>query len=237
MLHHSLTSLTLCFRGLVWGMGTVLGPAVGGGFELYTWRWAFYINLLFGAFLLPAYVFLIPSTPPTTGLSVGKRASTFDVVGAVISIAAFTVLIVAINFGGALYAWNSGVIIALFVVGGLLWIGFAFQQSLGIFTSPENRMFPVHLLKMKDPILLFIIGCCVGTISYVSVYYIPLYFQFTRGDSAIQAAVRLLPFIFMLIVFMLGSGFFLSKFGLFTPWYLGGSALSLIGAVLMCKCA
>lgn len=30
--------------GLVWGIGTVLGPVVGGGFELYNWRWAFYIN-------------------------------------------------------------------------------------------------------------------------------------------------------------------------------------------------
>ena len=30
--------------GLVWGVGTVLGPVVGGGFQLYTWRWAFYIN-------------------------------------------------------------------------------------------------------------------------------------------------------------------------------------------------
>ena len=34
----------LSLSGLVWGVGTVLGPVVGGGFELYTWRWAFYIN-------------------------------------------------------------------------------------------------------------------------------------------------------------------------------------------------
>lgn len=38
----------LQFRSsLVWGIGTVLGPVVGGGFELYTWRWAFYINRIF----------------------------------------------------------------------------------------------------------------------------------------------------------------------------------------------
>ena len=34
----------ILFSGLIWGVGTVLGPVVGGGFELYTWRWAFYIN-------------------------------------------------------------------------------------------------------------------------------------------------------------------------------------------------
>lgn len=34
--------------GVVWGIGAVLGPVVGGAFSTSpaTWRWAFYINLL-----------------------------------------------------------------------------------------------------------------------------------------------------------------------------------------------
>jgi MFS family permease len=33
--------------GLTWGLGTVLGPVIGGGFSDSPegWRWAFYINL------------------------------------------------------------------------------------------------------------------------------------------------------------------------------------------------
>jgi MFS family permease len=33
--------------GLVWGLGAILGPVVGGGFSTSsaTWRWSFYINL------------------------------------------------------------------------------------------------------------------------------------------------------------------------------------------------
>jgi MFS family permease len=33
--------------GLTWGLGTVLGPIIGGGFSdsQAGWRWAFYINL------------------------------------------------------------------------------------------------------------------------------------------------------------------------------------------------
>jgi MFS family permease len=35
----------LSLVGFVWGLGTVLGPVVGGGFDKVNWRWAFYLNL------------------------------------------------------------------------------------------------------------------------------------------------------------------------------------------------
>ena len=141
----------------------------------------------------------------------------------------------AIQFGGLIYPWKSPTIIVLFVIGGLCWVAFAFQQSFNILTSIENRMFPVHLMKKREPVLLFLIGTFVGTIAYADVYYIPIYFQFTRGDSPITTAERMLPFIFMLITFMLASGFLMSRYGLYKVWYVGGSALALVGSVLMCK--
>ena len=178
---------------------------------------------------------MIPSSKPTSGISKRARAASFDWVGAVLSIAGFTVLIIAIQFGGLIYAWNSGSTIALLVIGILLWIAFGVQQSFNIFTSLENRMFPIHLLKNKEVVLLFLIGVCVGTISYVDVYYIPLYFQFTRGDSAIRTALRMLPFILLLILLMLSSGFLMSWLGYYKPWYVGGSIIALVGSVLLCR--
>ena len=45
-----------CANGrIAWGLGTVLGPVVGGAFaenESATWRWAFYINLCIVSFTL-----------------------------------------------------------------------------------------------------------------------------------------------------------------------------------------
>ncbi|OOF92459.1 hypothetical protein ASPCADRAFT_399305 [Aspergillus carbonarius ITEM 5010] len=223
----------LSLTGLVWGLGTVLGPVVGGGFELYTWRWAFYINLLFGAILLPAYLFVIPSNDPLPGVSVWQKLARFDWVGAVLSVGAFTTLVMAINFGGTLYAWSSGQIIALFVVSAILWVVFGLQQAFNILTPGPNRMFPMHLLRRKEPVLLFISCAAVGAVAYVSVYYIPIYFQFTQGDSAIKSAVRLLPFIFLLITSIPASGAAMSRVGYYKPWYLGGSIIALIPAILM----
>lgn len=221
--------------GLVWGLGTVLGPVVGGGFELYTWRWAFYINLLFGAFLLPTYLFVLPSNDPLPGASRWQKLASFDWVGSVISIGAFTTLVMGINFGGTLYAWSSGQTIALFVVSGVLWIIFGLQQGFEIATSIERRILPIHLFAHKEPILLFISCAAVGAVSYISVYYIPIYFQFTQGDDAIKSAVRLLPFIFLLITTIPTSGAMMSRLGYYKPWYLGGSIIAFIPAVLMCK--
>ncbi|THC90743.1 hypothetical protein EYZ11_009790 [Aspergillus tanneri] len=129
----------LSLTGLVWGLGTVLGPVVGGGFEKYTWRWAFYINLLFGAILIPTYVFVVPSNVPAPEIPYRQKLSSFDWVGSLLSVAAFATLVMAINFGGTLYAWKSGQIIALFVVSGTLWILFGIQQGFTIATSLQDR--------------------------------------------------------------------------------------------------
>lgn len=227
--------LTIPPSGLVWGLGTVLGPVVGGAFELYTWRWAFYINLLFGAILLPIYLFVIPSNDPLPGMSWWRKLATFDWVGTAVSVGAFTTLVMGINFGGTLYPWNSGQTIALFVVSGALWIIFGLQQGFNIATSADRRILPIHLFTQKEPVLLFISCAAVGAVSYISVYYVPIYFQFTQGDNAIRSAVRLLPFIFLLITTIPTSGVMMSRVGYFKPWYLCGSIIALIPAVLMCK--
>ncbi|KAL2163199.1 hypothetical protein VTH06DRAFT_5255 [Thermothelomyces fergusii] len=223
----------LSYTGLVWGLGTVLGPVVGGGFALYDWRWGFYINLLFGAILLPAYLWAIPSTTPFPDKTQWQKLAMLDWVGTILSIGAMVTLVIAINFGGVDWDWGSGASIALFVVSGVLWIAFAIQQVFCIFTDKEKRLFPTHLLRQRMPVLLFIACASVASVAYTSVYYIPLYFQFTRGDSAIYTAVRLLPYICVLITAMPLSGWYLSNYGWYKPLYIVGSVAALITSVLM----
>lgn len=56
-----------------------------------------------------------------------------------------------------------------------------------------------------------------------------------QGDSALQAAVRLLPFIMMMILFAILNGALMPKLGYYMVWYTVGSALALVGVALMCK--
>lgn len=71
---------------------------------------------------------------------------------------------------------------------------------------------------------------------FISIYYLPLYFQFTRGATALQTSVHMLPFILFLSASVLINGQYMGKTGYYYPWYIFGSALHLIGGALLCKC-
>jgi hypothetical protein len=159
----------------------------------------------------------------------------YDFVGTVLIIGALISLVMGINFGGTVYEWDSGQIIAVFVVAGVLFILFGIQQTFTIATTKTTRLFPVHFLSNYNAILLFICAAASNSACFIPIYYIPLYFQFTRGDGAIDAAVRLLPYISVLSAAILANGHFMGRFSHFQPWYIAGGILALIGAVLMCK--
>ncbi|KAJ8122256.1 hypothetical protein ONZ43_g1505 [Nemania bipapillata] len=222
----------LSFTGLCWGLGTVLGPAVGGGFALWTWRWAFYVNVVILGAVLPLSLVSIPSSPPMADKTQLEKLKLIDWVGWLLSLSGMVLLVVAINFGGVTFDWNGGAIIALFVLGISLLIVFAIQQQFCIFTTREQRLLPIHLFTQRMPFLLFWTCSAIGGVAYTSVYYIPLYFQFTRGDTAIYTAVRLLPYIIPLIVVMPSSGALLSRWGYFKPIYIVGSIATTVTSIL-----
>lgn len=164
-----------------------------------------------------------------------QRVRGFDYLGAVLSVAMLICIIMPINFGGILYAWKSGAVIALFVIAGLLIISFLAQQTLTILTQVDDRIFPIHFLKIKEAVLLFILTSASNAAGFIAIYYIPLYFQFAKGETPLNAAVKLLPLIVFISVTVLVNGSVMGKWTYYQPWYVVGSVLVLIGGVLLCK--
>lgn len=210
--------------GAVWGTGAVLGPVVGGGFAVSsaTWRWAFYINLVIAAVCAPAYIFAMPTVipPGAPSTSVWSRTKSLDWAGFFLLAGAISFFTCALTFGGGTWAWNNGGIVALFVLSGVFAIVLYAQQYFVLFTTREARQFPPgHILKDWTLILLNITTAMAAVNIYVPLYYIPIYFQFVQGDSAILAAVRLLPYIIFLALMNMASGAFLPKIKYYWSMY------------------
>ena len=141
----------------------------------------------------------------------------------------------ALSFGGGVYSWASGQVIGLFCCSGCLWILFGLQQATAFWTTKNDRILPVHVLLSGEMWLLILqIGCPIS-IMFITVYYIPLYFQFIRGETAIRSAVDSLPFLITLVATILVSGRLIGTFGYYKTWFIAGSTLALVMSICLYK--
>lgn len=223
------------FLGATFCLGTILGPIVGGAFadSSATWRWAFYINLVIGGIFAPIYFLYLPSRDPRPGATLRQRLVELDMVGTFLQIGAFVSGIMAISFGGVLYDWNSGTIIGLFVCSGVLLIALAVQQEFIILTTEARRVFPVQYIRHKEMVIMFCQIAAGSTNSFIAIYFIPLYFQFVQQDEALQAGVRLLPYIFPLVFASLVNGALMEKLKYYMPWFLVGGLLVVVSNAML----
>ncbi|KAL7916808.1 major facilitator superfamily domain-containing protein [Trichoderma velutinum] len=219
---------------IVWGLGAVLGPAIGGAFSISkaTWRWVFYINLVLGAIAAPIWLFLLPSVHPTKGVSIKDRLLRLDFLGFLLSAGAWTIFTIVFIAGGNNWAWKDGRTVASLVVCGVLTVAYVLQQYSCILTTPSTRSFPGHLLHSKAHILLGTSTACAISSLYVAVYYIPVYFQFVEFDSPLKAAVRILPLVLVAVAVSFSSGSLLAKVKYYKPHYLVSGILITLGNAL-----
>ncbi|KAM0483799.1 hypothetical protein ACHAPX_002298 [Trichoderma viride] len=223
--------------GFCWGIGCVLGPVIGGSFvqSSATWRWAFYINLIIAAAFAPVYLFGLPSIHVVEGAtaSVVERFKRIDFLGLFLGAGTWVSFTMAFTMAGGQWAWNDGRTIATIVVSVAVVVIYGIQQTFSIMTTPENRSFPIHLLRSRSQVVLYIATSSNITSLFVIVYFIPIYFQFVHGDSAIEAAIRLLPFVVLTVSFNLAAGYLLSKVRYYMPIYIiAGFFITLGGALL-----
>ncbi|KAM3519981.1 hypothetical protein MY4038_009601 [Beauveria bassiana] len=181
--------------------------------------------------LRPRLHFIMPTFQPRPTMTVRDKFQAYDNLGTLLSVAGLFCAVMAVNFGGTLYSWGSGQIIALLVLAGMLLISFGLQQSFSFMTNFESRLLPCQLISQREPVLLFVLMAANNCASMVSMYYIPLIFQFIGGSGALSAGIRLLPFIVATTVFIALQGALLPHLPLYKPWYVVGAVFILLGGV------
>ncbi|KAI1264408.1 MFS general substrate transporter [Xylariaceae sp. FL1019] len=219
--------------GFFWGLGSVLGPVVGGAFAVSsaTWRWAFYLNLVIGAASAPAYLICLPSIRLSqTGLSIKDRLLAIDYAGFILGAGVWTSFLLSFTMAGGQWPWKDGRTIATFIVFGITVVLYGLQQRFSWFTS--SRAFPVHLLKERTQVLLYVSQSALTTSLFVSIFYIPLFFTFVKNDSALTAALRLLPYVVVAVVTSVVSGHYVARVR-YMLLFVGSAIILILGGSLL----
>ncbi|KAI8230851.1 MFS general substrate transporter [Colletotrichum sp. SAR 10_86] len=156
-----------------------------------------------------------------------------DYAGMVLLLGSLVSFIMAINFGGLTYPWNSGQIIALFVIAAMLVALLGVQQRWAVFTTLPHRLIPIQLLGSRTVLILFASTSASAARAFIPIFFVSPFFQFTRNDGVLDAGIRLLPLIIVLVVAIFVNGLLMARFGYYMPWYLVGSLISVGGGALM----
>ncbi|KAK4160346.1 putative efflux pump antibiotic resistance protein [Cladorrhinum sp. PSN259] len=229
----------------------VVSPLIGGALSNGNhWRWVFYLNLPIGAVALVLLALALPNRfprhldpprdksakRPSLVAAAGRFLWEADVFGAFLLLGTIVFLVAALEEGGTVsYAWDSGFIIASFVVSGvlfatfLLWQWWAGKETTAAVPSfprsfTHNRVLPPGLLG----------AFLVGAPMTISSIMLPQRYQLVNQSSPLGAGVKFLaygvPFPFGVVVTSIMAGRFRLPF---VYIILLGTAMQIVGFALL----
>lgn len=224
----------LAIMNLAYGTGTSLGAALGGFLaEAVGWRWEFGIQV---PIIIFCFVVVAITVPPglgpylcaNSGKGIWHTILGFDLAGSLLLTASATFLILALNLGGNVLAWNDPLIITCFVLFAVL-----AACLIRVERRAEKPVMPMHLLaQIPHGNLVFGNFLFCMTLNTV-LFNIPLYFQATLLDSPTRSGLRLIiPFVLNMVgAFITGS--LINQTARLRPTLITGSIFLVLGAIFL----
>ncbi|KAK3117332.1 hypothetical protein LTR53_001449 [Teratosphaeriaceae sp. CCFEE 6253] len=219
--------LYLGLTEVLWAITGGAGPLIGGAFtQLVSWRWCFWVNLPVCGTTFVLLFFYLDVHNPRTGLKDGLAA--IDWFGTLSILGVIVMLLLGLDFGGAVFPWGSPTVICLLVFS---------VAMIGVFLFSEQRLakyplMPLAMFKSKSNCAVFLIGITQGMCYIPAEYYLPLYFQSVKQASPLRSGILVLPITVSEGTFGIISGIVMHQTGRYREVMWAGVFLITVGTGL-----
>lgn len=215
--------------GAMVGLGNALGPLIASAFAIHTtWRGLFYLLApLIMITVIGTWIYLPTNMPK---LNLRETLAKIDLLGLFFGTAAVILLLIPISSGGhAGTPWDSAEVVAMFVVGGACLVAFLVVE----WKFAELPMLPLDIFQKASVSAMLAQSFLLGATYYSYLYFLPLYFQNVRGQSALIAACLQLPLVGAQSTLSTLSGLYMSRFNRYGEVIWLGFGLWTLGSGLL----
>jgi EmrB/QacA subfamily drug resistance transporter len=210
------------FFGAVFGLSSIIGPAIGGLItDNISWHWIFFVNLPIGVVVLAVIWRTLPSHHER------DVSRSIDYLGASLLVAALVPILIGFTNKQS-GDWTDA------SVGGLIALGLALAAA---FVWAESRatepIVPLGLFRIRAFTASVTAMFLAAMGFFAAVVFLPRWFQVVAGSSATESGYQILPLLMGLIVSAVLSGQIVARSGRYKSMIVGALVVLAIGLLML----